>query len=484
MLSGSATWHLTGPNGREDWISQANRFISVTIGTAHLTLDQNPLERDDLQLRQSRCRHPGPFPHAFSFCPECGTPLAAPDPLPPAEPWPPATGLPLWPSSSTPNAATPDPKSRREEPVPASADLCFVVAGNHLYAYDLQTGWLHVRNDIANRWEPRDRLPKTTLPRWSWSAATLSSPRQGFALPTDDGPLFVDTAIGAATPTLLPDPATTAIGGAAALADGIAIPTRTQSGVALAWLPPTATAWQPIPVTQNPVTQNPVTQNIPADTLFAAPASHAGDVFWLSRAGQLTATHSPAGTLEATWTPWPQGIVPLLGTRPLLGPSGSLYQLVQIDRERLAFRAINVAHASQHDVSSFWLSAGKAAFNGNRMRRLPWEETGIRGQYPHEEGEFLLPLLTIGERGFVLARCTGRMQLSAFLDTDHAQADQRRCDLYFTDKITDLAPKLDKQVKARSAWDIAPFVHRGRLYIYAANTNQCWSWALDDHPSA
>ena len=482
-MSRAGFWHVDGPYGPERWERADGRFVAVNVGATRLVVDHKPFQLDQIApALKSACPHPGPWPKSFVRCPECGEKLEPADVKFAPETWPPPSGLPVW-----PGALQPDPATRRDEVLPASADLCFVVTGAppHLFAFDLSTGWLWVRNELAGGWERwPQRLAKSSLPRWSWAAAVLTGETgaaptgrvaRGFALPTDEGAVYVDTAVGAAEPIVRP-PETLrypGVGGAAIMAGITIVPVWSPTGLMLIWLSPDGGAWQAVPVANG--------DTAPASTRFAAPVGHAGDVFWLSMVGKLTAQQGASGRIEARWETWPDQIRPVLGTRPHLGSSGVLSQLVQVDQEQLAFRAINVAGSPQHGVSSFWLSVGQAAFKDGQVKRVPWEQqSGTLAEYAREDNVFLLPLLSMGERGFVVARCSERMQLSKFVDTEAgARSQQHKCELFFTNKRRELAPRLGRSVEVLAAWDLVVFVFRQRLHIYAAGINQCWSWALN-----
>lgn len=474
-------WELPGPFGVEEWQRSIGRFTSALVGRKRLTLDEQPFDLDQLRLRQPACGHAGPWPYAFQHCPECGVRLLDPAPLPPPAAWAPPSGAPsglaVQDAGLHPVAGT-----RQEEAMPPAANLSFIVAGRppHLFAYDLQTGWLRVRNEGTGQWDDLRRLPAAqALPRWSWAAA-ISAPAvhtgtqaEGFVLPTDQGPVLVRT--GPATPlSALPAPASLGIqaaaGGAACLRGQPFMPVRLGGGLGLACLSADGDAWELQAVLHG--------GEVPPGTMFAAPVTHADDAFWCAPSGQLSLSLTGGGGLQASWQPWPDGLTPVLGARPLQEPNGSLHQLMHLGDDRLVFASLDLpGRRMQQRPTELWLSAGNAAFRDGMRRRLPWDEAGSRAKYVLADDEFLLPLLAFGERRFLLASCTGRDSLTSFLDTQMAPPARRACRLLFTPATLMLEP-LQRSIDARSAWDIVPFVFRDRLHIYAANTNQCWSWEL------
>lgn len=385
-------------------------------------------------------------------------------------------GLSVLPAASSPLADT-----RREEAMPPSASLSFIVAGPvpHLFAYDVQTGWLRVRNEDTVEWQDLLRLPAAqALPRWSWSAGAVTGAdggaAEGFALPTDQGPVFVRT--GTLAPLLeVRAPASlgiqSAAGGVACLRGRPFVPVCLAGGLGLARLSAGGDTWELVAVTHG--------EAVPARTVFAAPVTHDDDAFWCAPGGQLSLSLTGAGGVQAAWQAWPEGLTPLLGIRPLQEPNGVLHHLMRLGDDQLVFRTLKLpgTPAEQRPASGLWLSAGNAAFREGRRRRVPWDDAVGRAEYTVPDGEFLLPLLAFGDRRFLLASCAGRSTLTAFLDTQAAPPERRACNLAFTAATRSLEP-LQRRIDARSAWDIVPFVFRGRLYVYAANANQCWSWAL------
>ncbi len=365
--------------------------------------------------------------------------------------------------------------------MPRSASLCFIVAGAmpHLFAYDLQTGSLHAKNELTAQWQDLARLSASRLPRWSWAAALVRLEGgilagEGFALPTDAGPVFVRTGLAAPLLPMAPSPALgirSAAGGLTCLRGRPAAPVHVAGGLGLARLSASGAEWELVPVAGG--------EAVPPGAMFAAPAAHADDAFWCSPEGQLSLSLTGQGGWVAEWQPWPERLAPLLGARPLLDQNGVLHQLMRLGADELAFRALKLpgTPGEQRSVAGPWLSAGAAAFRDGKRRRLPWDDAIGRAEYSVADGEFLLPLLALGGPRFLLASCAARASLMPFLSTDAPPADARSCTLLFTPATRSLTP-LGKRVTARAAWDIVPFVYRGRLHVYAAHTNECWSWEL------
>lgn len=471
-------WELEGHFGPESWLSQDGRFLAVELGSSRakkLSMLTGSFELEQLRLRQGLCSHKGPWPFGFSFCPECGARLAEPPKMPDAESWSApfgmATGLPVLEQMGD---VSPVVETRRQENLPARANLGFIVAGAPpaLFAYDLASGMLRARRESDASWQDLEHLPRAhNLPRWSWAAAILpASGPAGFAIATNDGPVMVH---------LAPDqPLSTSrlaasfgvqagLGGPACVEGRLVMPVRTAGGLALACLTLNAQSWTVVQV------PGPFDSHEP----FAAPVVHYSDAFWCGSAGLLSVC-CDRGELTPEFRPWGQGLSPALAIRPLQSENGTLYQLMRRGDQDPVFHSL-VLPKREAELRDYRLcfSTGNAVFADGRRRRLPWEEAGSRGEFPLGDDEFVLPLLAFSARRFLVAICAGRSTLTRFIDTDGKPAGSRACRLYFSPATKQLV-SLDRRVDVEAAWDIVPFVFRRRLYIYAASRNDCWSWAL------
>ncbi len=365
-------WTLPGACGSEQWQRSAGQFTSVLVGNKRLVAADQPFDLDQLQLRLATCGHAGPWPHAFQHCPECGSLLSDSASLPPSGNWSPPAGAPNGLMVSS-NALSPVAATRRQEEMPRSANLSFIVAGKipHLFAYDLQTGGLYARNELTSQWQDLMRLPASqALPRWSWSAAlvplaTPDSLNEGFAVPTDQGPVFVRT--GPATSLLLHPAALSlgirsAAGGMTCLRGRPVAPVHLAGGLGLARLSASGDEWELVPVSQGDA--------VPPHTIFAAPVMHADDAFWCAPTGQLSVSLTGESGWQAEWQQWPEGLSPLLGVRPLQEQNGTMHQLMRRGVDELVFRA------TPFRVLLPWLGRGRVRLRHGPVRlhhrRSPW----------------------------------------------------------------------------------------------------------------
>lgn len=485
----SEVWELPGPTGPESWLRENGHFTTVRIGQKRLRLAESSFDADQLCLRTSRCPHPGPWPNAFVFCPECGTRLEKPTDLDAIAGWSPRAaamgGLPVL-----GEALRPVVESRREEAMPASASLAFIVAGTppHLFAFDLRSGWLRARREADQTWIDLQRLPPAGLPRWSWVAAALSGTLTGagtgagteeqrltgFALPTAQGPVLVRIGPDEELATVAASPALgirAAAGGVACLRGRPVTPVRMTGGLALAVLDPAGRSWLLVALPEED-------GRLAEQELFAAPVMHDDDAFWCGVHGLLSVSATRNG-FDVAYRPWRDSLSPVLGTRPLQAPDGRLYQLMRLGEDTLVFENLVLPGQVQERrlASSLWMSSGNAAFVDGRRRRLPWEDAMGRAQYILKDGDFVLPLLAFDDRRFLVATCPGRPTLGRFLDTAGEPAEARACQIQFTAATRVLEP-LQRRVDAQSPSDIVCFIFRQRLFIYAAMANQCSSWEL------
>ncbi len=479
-------WVLDGILGQEHWTRRGGRFASVALGQARaksLTLSDGSFELEQLGLRSGRCAHPGPWPNALSYCPQCGTKLAEPAPLPPPQSWSApfgnAAGLPVLDPVSD---LAPVSGTRREEKLPGASDLAFLVAGAppYLFAYDLASGMLRVRRESDRQWQELTQLQRADrLPRWAWSACVLPSDHAAsheLALATNAGPVLVRLAADAPLATVRPQAAdgiSDGLGGVACLRGRPVMPVLLASGLGLAWLPEGAPAWRILPAQGGFGANDPAARG-----RFAVPTVHGGDAFWCSVAGLLSVSVS-GDSITAEYRPWPGDRSPVLSIRPLQSDNGTLYQLVRRGDDLPVFRSLTLPdREAEERPFRLCLSSGNAVFVDGKRRRLPWDETGSRAEYSLGDDEFILPLLAFGPRRFLVAVCSGRTTLSSFVESSGIPPAARSCRLAFSPATKTLIP-LDRRFDVASAWDLVPFVFRDRLYAYAASTNECWSWALE-----
>ena len=411
-------WPLQGPYGPERWQRQAGRFTEIAFSTPcarTLKLADRSFELEGLRLRGSTCPHAGPWPNAFRYCIECGTPLPEPAALPPARNWSAPfgslTGLPILEGSEDVSAL---PQTRREERLPGSADLGFVVAGTPptLFAYDLATGLLRARLEGDRTWQDLEQWPRAhNLPRWSWAAAVLpEGVTPGFAIATNEGPVL--RRVGPNLDTRPLRPAASAgilagLGGVACVEGHLVMPVRLASGLALACLAPEQESWSLLAVEGGAA----------ALEVFAAPVVHYSDAFWCTAAGLLSLS-CVNGTLSAAFRPWQEGLLPALAIRPLQAENGTFYALMRRGEHDPVFHSL-VLPDREPELRPYRLcfSSGNAVFADGKRRRLPWDDTGSRGEFSLGDDEFLLPLLAFSARRFLVAVCAGRSTLTRFIET-------------------------------------------------------------------
>jgi hypothetical protein len=469
------TWELAGPYGPERWLGQPGAYEQVLLAGERISLDPGDGELHLLRARGSNCLHPGPWPFGFGFCPQCGTPLPPPSPAHEAQTWSSpanaASGLP-----TAPARGTPDPSRRAELPMPGPSRLDFFVAGTppRLLALDQTIGRLHAWQEGVSHpfdgggWRALADLPDAaSLPRWSWSVAAFAD---GVAIPGEAGPLWVSlgprsATVGAADPSL-----GRALGGAAGLGASALLPVLAGGALAVALRSPASPGWQRLAVGGLPVGGD-----VPASEVFAAPSVDGREVFWAGRHGQLFARLDGAAPV-CEYRPWREGWQPMLGVRPVLSPDGVFHQLGLLDG-RQAFEALLPPGATpqRRAFGRYVTSCGAASFSGMTRFREPWEPK--RMEYRGEDA-FLLPLLAFDAERFLVAACAPRNGLVNFIRTDQIADTVLECRVSFT--TASVAPTfLGVTIRAVSAWEIVPLVHRRTLLVYDLRANRCHRWPLD-----
>ena len=460
-------WTVTGPFGMELWRREAGRFSVVETGSERIALPTDPVTDDRLRVREPRCVHPGPFPLAFRYCPDCGTVLAEPPPLPASGSWSPPFGA----SDGLPEIherRSPDPDSREELALPDGMSLVLAVAGTPpmLLACDIASGRIAAWSERASCWIDRAWIaPCIDLPNWSWAA---SADADGMATPTDAGPTWIDLRRPRAVPVVAGDHSIP-LAGAIALRGRAIMPVQGPDGMAVALLDREAGVWTGVPVPQSPPARS---------CKLSAPVASAGIAFWYGRDGLLTAWHGLGG-LRTSWTTWEDGVQPFSSTRPVLERNGQPHLLARLDSQTLVFTNL-CAPLEPQPAPGYMLTTGRAVFREGTRMRLPWDDR-MAADYPLPDDCFLLPLLALGGGRYVLAVCGDRDRLGGFIGdplmSDHGS--EHLCTLVYSRGPRALEP-LGCVLRARQAADLAVVIHSGWLYAYGTVDNRCHRWRLVD----
>ena len=467
MPDGASAWSLSGPFGGELWQCHGGRFTSVETAGERIALPTDAVTSDRLRLRGSRCAHPGPFPLAFRFCPECGAALADPPPVPASASWsPPFGAVDGLPEIREPRS--PDPSRSEEVPLPDELSLALAVAGtpSMLLACDPDGGQLAAWSEAAASWTPRATVaPCLELPRRSWAA---SADADGLALPTDGGPVWIDLRRPRGAPVVIGERAIP-LGGAAVLRGRTMMPVRGPDGMAMAVLDREAGRWSVVPVPGSPPTR---------PCVFSAPVVAAGMAFWSGPDGLLTAWHGLDG-LCMGWEAWANGVHPFIDTRPVLERTGQPHLLARLDPRTLGFANLCVP-PEPRPAAGYMLGSGRAVFREGVRMRLPWDDQGL-ADYPLPDDRFLLPLLGMGDGRYVLAVCGGRDRLGGFVGDPMADASgsEHLCTLVWSAGPRRLEP-LGCVLRARTPSDLSMVIHDGWLYAYGALDHRCHRWRLLD----
>ena len=467
MPEAAPDWPLSGPFGAELWQRRDGRFTAVETAGERIALPTDPVTSDRLRLRGPRCAHPGPYPLAFRFCPECGAALAEPPPVPASASWSPpfgaADGLP-----EVREPRSPDPDGGEEVPIPDEPSLALAVAGTPpmLLACDPGGGRIAAWSEAARSWTLRATMaPCLELPRGCWAA---SADADGLALPTDGGPVWIDLRRPRAVPVLAGDRASP-LGGATRLRGQTMMPVQGPDGMAMALLDREAGGWRTVPVPDPPPSR---------PRGLSAPVVAAGTAFWYGPDGLLTARHGLDG-LDTRWEAWTDGIHPFVDTRPLLERTGQPYLLARRDARTLAFANLCIP-PEPRPAAGYMLASGRAVFREDARMRLPWDDRVV-AEYPLPDDRFLLPLLGMGDGRTVLAVCGGRDRLGGFLGDPLADASgpEHVCTLVYGAGPRRLEP-LGCVLRARRPSDLSVVIHDGWLYAHGALDQRCHRWRLLD----
>ncbi|WP_419729155.1 hypothetical protein [Lichenicola sp.] len=468
-------WALPGPFGIERWHRIGTRFSTLDTGRDTIALPTDAVTIERLAARTSGCAHPGPFPNAFRFCPDCGARLSDPPVGAAAELWSPPFGAPDG-LPSLDERRLPDAATHQEIEAPASAALGFAVAGTPpmLLACDRASGWISAWSEVDRHWIRRVQISAClALPGWSWSASATA---RGLALPTDRGPAWIDLTRPLSAPVTMLGGAEP-VGGAVLLRDHVALPVRVGGILALGLLDHAAAApaWRTLPIQDGP----------PAGAgPLAAPVAAADLASWCGPTGHLTVQATADGPV-ARWRPWRDGLQPLPGVRPLMERNGTLHQLARLDPATLVLESLAApGQVPERRVArGYAVGTGRAVFRENARLRLPWDQREA-AEYLLPDDSFLAPLLAFDEDRYLLAVCDGRAGLAAFLGDPGAPDDPERlhsCVLHVSRGPRSLQP-LDCVLRARHAWDLSVVIHAGWLLVHGAVENRLHRWRLHDAP--
>ena len=476
------SWTLEGLFGPEKWTRRVGRFIEAVVGEKRIQLEPPNPDLDQLGLRTGPCKCGGPWPHAFSFCPECGTPLNEPAPMPLEAQWcapfGEASGLPTL---SLPMELKANPTAE-ELPLPPETSLSFMIAGrpSRLIAYDHRQGhlyrWIDGPDDALSggSWTDILKLEPGQLARWSWSAASFP---YGIAMPIRSGAVWIDLRPTHPCRAIASDALTQApLGGAACLARIAALPVRREGRLAIAYWIEGSEAWHHCEVADAPDV---------ADQTFAVPVVTRDEAYWVAPGGQIHLSVS-AESVSAHWVVWADGFAPNLGIRPVQSPDGSLYQIGLTPEGKSLHQMLRPSYAlpNRLETRGLSLSSGRAVFLNGRRYRMPGEREA-QAEYilDEDQGEFVFPLLAFDDRRYLLAICPQRTKLQEFVNVETPATDKRRCMLVFSSG-TRQRTILGKSVLARAPWEIVTFIHRNCLHVYSTGDNVGWRWKLQDITSS
>ena len=462
-----ADWVLPGPFGTERWrIGAGHAAVAETAGL-RIAPPLDPVTAERLRVRESRCAHPGPFPLAFRYCPDCGAALSDPPPVPVTESW----SAPFGAADGLPEiheARVPDPAGGEEIALPESPALTVAVAGTPpmLLACDAVRGRVLAWSERRRDWFPCAQVAPCLAP--SGGSRTAGADADGLALATDHGAVWLDLRGPRPVAVTQVDRAG-CLAGPIAMAGRMMVPVKGSDGVGIAVLDRDGPHW-----TTTPIPGSPPIGSGPLGPPFVAGAQ----AFWLGPQGILRAWHDLDGP-GASWGEWPDNLSPLLQVRPVLERNGQPFQLARLDPLTLVLQNVLVPE-DRRPAPGYVLGTGRAVFRENARLRLPWDERPL-AEYPLPDDHFLLPLLGLGDGRFLLAVCAGRDGLGGFIGDPQVPWDgsERLCALHYSRGPRSLEP-LGCVLRVRQAWELSAFVHANWLYVHGATENRCHRWPLRD----
>lgn len=329
--------------------------------------------------------------------------------------------------------------------------------------------------------KPTGRIAESKLPYWSWSAALVPG-RTGFAVPTIDGPVWID--IDWITGTFTTKLGTgDCVGGAAALDSQLFIPVRTMENlVAIKCFDFAAGEWKQVGEPAHYVMGNSSNTQY-----FSIPIVDEGRriVHWVGITGLLTFDLLNQNMLWRSWEKdsHPCRAVPELGP-PYRDPFGNFWQLCYDDyddsQQQRAFRYYKLGgdESDREDVDGGRFSSGISCFS--KLYDL-WEKPWTKIDKRQDQAKTIRsPLLCLNEESKI--SIVAHFGSGSILPLIEIVQD---CDKKYNTTLRIESP-LDLPIELRmphsfnihTPWDVRLFIYRDALYVHSPDEALCYKWRL------
>jgi hypothetical protein len=324
------------------------------------------------------------------------------------------------------------------------------------------------------------RVGESKLPNWSWSAALIRG-KSGFAIPTEEGPvwLFIDWENAKYTPETGHGEC---IGGAATLENQVFIPVLVDNSITIQSFDFAARQWKQA---AEPI-QNLMLQS-EGECYFSVPIVDEWRriLYWVGITGLLTldlTKHS------CWWRPWETDLHPCRAV-PQLGPpyqdqAGNFWQICYDDydesQEERAFRYYKLSGDESHreDVDGGRFSSGFSCFS--KLYDF-WETPWLKIDKRQEQAKTIrVPLLCLNEETkTTIVANFGKGSILPILEILKDSGKTYPIELQI-ERPNDLPIKLKMHnvFNLNSPWELRLFIYQHHLFVYSMKEAVCYKWRL------
>jgi hypothetical protein len=319
------------------------------------------------------------------------------------------------------------------------------------------------------------RVSESKLPNWSWSAGFVSG-KAGFAVPTDEGPVWI--AIDWKNAKCLPELGQgECIGGAAIIENQVFIPVLMNRVIAIQGFDFSNNQWKLVGSTVKDFVLK-----SGEDRYFSVPLVDTGRriAYWIGVAGLLMFNLT---TNSCSWRPWesdahPCSAVPELGP-PYQCPLGNFWQICYDDHDE-AFRYYKLSgdESDREDVDGGRFSSGISCFS--KLYDL-WKEPWVKIDTRQERAKTIrAPLLCLDEESKATVTANfGKGSVSPLLEILKDRGKEYQTELRIeSPHELPIELRMPHAFNIHTPWELRLFIYQHHLYVYSIDEAVCYKWRL------
>lgn len=217
----------------------------------------------------------------------------------------------------------------------------------------------------------------------------------------------------------------------------------------------------------------PATALPPSLGALQTPVADARRAMWLCDAGRLVLSRRSTGGVDASFVPWPQGLVPAFDFgAPYHASNGELWQLCWNQTER-AYEYLNLSSSQEMRMPALQprMCTGSVNYRySKRQRTDPWEEP----EQGHDSAEVatMLPMLESSASERILGL---RLENTSGLASMLRSTERMRASLVIDEGARQTAFFI---INVPAPWRLRWFVHGGVLWAFHPQLQQINGWEL------